>query len=560
MELDNVFIEQAEYIKPQNFIEWSSEHPNESIIIKKLTQSGAKLLSGPRGCGKTTLMLKAFNKLCRKGKNGAFPVYVNFKSSLRLEPIYRKQANGSFWFSQWMYLKLYEGIYESLKKFNVDTEARFNIKLDEVVKLISLLELGEIDRAETKLESISTYDLENEIDKAMSITGKTRCVLLLDDAAHAFSHEQQKDFFEFYRKIKARNISPKAAIYPGVTNFSPTFNLGHDAEEVNAWIDPESDTYLKFMLSMLERRLPSDVNERILKDEALVKIICYSAFGIPRNLLNMVRNVYQEDGENKYKIQFNKRHVLSQIKKSIQSTTTVFTSLEDKLPTYKSYISEGNKVYDGLIELIKAYNKDKAPNRKSAILAIRKELSSPLKKIMGFFQYAGLVSQKKPLSKGEKGVFDLYLINLAALVDTNALMASKASKTEDLATALESRNAHEYTRTNSNVLLDNIEEELQLSLPPCQSCGEPRTSDSARFCSSCGSPLQAASIFENIANQDISVLSLTKSRIAAIKENSSIRTVRDILHDIGYKELKSVPQIGTFWSDRIFSLAEEYIS
>lgn len=51
MENSGVFIEQAEYIQPSDFIEWSSDHPNEAVIIKRLTQSGAKLLTGPRGCG-----------------------------------------------------------------------------------------------------------------------------------------------------------------------------------------------------------------------------------------------------------------------------------------------------------------------------------------------------------------------------------------------------------------------------------------------------------------------------------------------------------------------------
>jgi hypothetical protein len=33
MNNDSLFIEQAEYITPSDFIEWSSDHPNEDIII-----------------------------------------------------------------------------------------------------------------------------------------------------------------------------------------------------------------------------------------------------------------------------------------------------------------------------------------------------------------------------------------------------------------------------------------------------------------------------------------------------------------------------------------------
>ena len=563
MENSGVFIEQAEYIAPADFIEWSSDHPNEDVILKKLTQSGAKLLTGPRGCGKTTLMLKAYNKLSKKGTSGAFPIYVNFKSSLKLEPVYKSKANGGFWFSQWMYLKIYEGIYSSLSEFGILDELNLSVQLDAVKKILGLLELGEIAKSEKENIELTTYDLEEDINLAMSLTNKTRCVLLLDDAAHAFSPEQQNDFFEFFRKIKNRKISPKAAIYPGVTNFPPTFNVGHDAEEINAWVNPEGDSYMWFMAMMLSRRLPQEVYEKLSKEDSLLIIMCYAAFGIPRILLNMVRSFYEEEdvnGTTKYNISFTRTKLLAQVKESNKSAVAVYASLEKKLPTYSSYVEEGDVVFSKIIELIKTYNRDKPVNRKSISIAIKKELSSDLKKILGFFQYAGLASHKGQISRGEKGVFDLYLINLAALIDSNAILSSKAPKTDDIAVALKKRNAHEFTRTKTDFLLPEEGPQLKLRMPACQNCGEQRSSEEARFCSSCGAPLKTASIYEELVSEKIDVLPLTSTRIKALKTKSSIKTVRDILHDIGHKELLSVPQVGKYWAARIYYLAEEYIS
>lgn len=562
MSSENLFIEQAEYIQPADFLNWSSDHPKEDIILKKLTQAGAKLLTGPRGCGKTTLLLKAFNKLHNRKVSKAFPVYVNFKSSLKLEPFYRSQTNGGFWFSQWMYLKLYEGMYESLGD-NVPEEHFFTVALKDTKKSISWLELGEIEKFKSLRLELSTYDLDSDINKAIDLQEKTRCVLLLDDAAHAFSPEQQRDFFEFFRKIKSRRVSPKAAIYPGVTSFAPTFNIGHDAEEVNAWVNPEDEEYLDFMFTMLKKRLPEDVFKEIEKEESLLNTLCFASFGIPRTLLNMVRNVYEQQGGDSpqsFKINFSRKNVLSQVKASNKSVTAVYEALEQKLPTYKSYVEQGGYVYKKIIDLIKTYNKDKGDFRKSISIAVKKEMSSDLKKIFGFFQYSGLASYKGNLSKGEKGVFDLYLINLSALIDNNAILASKSINVVNLATALKSRNAHSFTRTNSEVLLPSTGATLNLSMPPCQSCGAERSSQEARFCSSCGAPLKAASIYAQLVDRDISVLPLTKIRVKAIREHSSIRKVKDVIHDIGYTELKSVPQVGDYWSSKIHRLAEEYIS
>ena len=563
MENSGVFIEQAEYIRPVDFIEWSSDHPNENDIIKKLTQSGAKLLTGPRGCGKTTLMLKAYNKLSKKGSNGAFPIYVNFKSSLKLEPVYKSKANGGFWFSQWMYLKIYEGIYNGFTDLGFLNKLNLSVDLDLAKKILGLLELGEIDKAEKEGIELTTYDLEDDINSVISLTSKSRCVILLDDAAHAFSPEQQNDFFEFFRKIKSRKISPKAAIYPGVTNFPPTFNVGHDAEEINAWINPEGEDYMWFMTTMLSKRLPQEVYEKLTKEDSLLTIMCYSAFGIPRILLNMVRSFYSEeetDSSVEYEISFNRTKLLNQVKESNKSTLSVYTSLEKKLPTYINYVEEGNEVFNKIIDLIKAYNKDKAVERKSISIAIKKELSSDLKKILGFFQYAGLASHKGQVSRGEKGVFEIYIINLAALIDNNAILASKATKTDDIAIALKSRNAHEFTRTKSDYLVPENGLALKLKMPACQKCGEERSNEEARFCFNCGSPLKAASIYEELVNEKIDVLPLTPIRIKAIKSNSGIKLVRDILHDIGHKELLSVPQVGSHWAAKIYHLAEEYIS
>lgn len=79
-------------------------------------------MTGPRGCGKTTLLLHAYDEMVRI-KN-AFFIYVNFKTLLKIEPLYKKNYNGYYWFKQWLLLKTYEGIFDSVKKYKI------NVNLD----------------------------------------------------------------------------------------------------------------------------------------------------------------------------------------------------------------------------------------------------------------------------------------------------------------------------------------------------------------------------------------------------------------------------------------------
>lgn len=559
MEQYNLFVEQAEYIEDtESFLKWSTEHPEEEKIIQKLSQGGAKLIIGPRGCGKTTLMLKTFHKLCEKSSAAALPIYVNFKTSLKLEPFYKKKANAVFLFNQWLILKIYQGLYNTLETLKVEIEMQFPKRI--VDEFTSRLEIGNIS-SELEEFQISIPDLEKDVLKALSKLGRNRCVLLLDDAAHAFSPEQQRDFFDFFRRIKSRIIAPKAAIYPGVTMYSSTFHIGHDAELIDVWIKPDTHGYIEFMTDLLEKRLPIAVYEELLKNESLLNLVFYASFGIPRSLLNMVRNFYEEYEDNKYKYTFQRRTVLRIIKESIANTMQIYTSLGVKVPIYENFIKEGELLFNKMISLIKEYNKNKGVENQSVTLALKSPIPQELSKVLGFFQYAGLILPKQDLSKGKKGVFELYVIHYAALIERNAFFSKKSINISEYAKAFEKRNNREITRISPNNLMgtEDFLKKFALSLPPCQTCKMPRT-EHAKFCINCGSQLKIASVFDSLVITGIEKLPLTSRRVDTIKENSKIKTVKDILMDHDYRQLRSVPRIGPFWAKQIYAYAEEFIS
>lgn len=558
MSSEQIFVEQAEYLEYESFQKWTAKHPDEEKILRKLTQGGAKLISGPRGCGKTTLLLKAFNKMIG-AKDAALPVYVNYKRSLSIEPLYRSGTDGTYWFNQWILLKLYQGIYESLDKLK--TVIQLSITLQEAKEAAAFLEMS--NSKKVTLNPLSVVQLEEDILRVLEKIGRTRCVLLLDDAAHAFSPDQQRDFFDFFRQIKSNYLSPKAAIYPGVTNYSSSFHAGHDAEQVDVWIKPDRDQYLSFMLKVLEARFPKETPAILQKHSDSVNFLCYAAFGVPRAFLNMLQYLADEKDGAETAISFNRTDVINAAKQHFSNTKKLFTSLTGKLPVYRHFIETGEIILANSIQTIKKFNKGKLVDKQSVTLALAEDDISPeLTRIFSLFQYAGLCIPKDELvSRGEKGRFRLYVMHYSGLIDGNALLGAKSINILDYVNAFGTRNAHEFTRTRSTALLggSTADTAFALSLPPCSVCGTPRLFEDARFCAKCGSPLTLASTYEDLLNRDISELPLTEKRITKIKGQSAIRKIKDILLDHEHTELLGVGMIGKYWAAKIVRLAEEFV-
>jgi hypothetical protein len=555
----DLFVEQAEYLEDDQFLRWTVQHPEEETIIKRLTQSGAKLITGPRGCGKTTLLLKAHRTLRSAHGQQALPIYVNFKTSLRLEPYYKASANGSYLFQQWLVLKIYGGLFDELNELSADTSL-VSVPRDVIKSRTEALEGGGVDPA--SLSIVSPTTLENDIDRVLGQVSRKRCVLLLDDAAHAFSAEQQRDFFEFFRAIKSKTIAPKAAIYPGVTTFSPTFHVGHDAEEIDVWLRPDSEKYLPFMKQLLHQRLTAEIWNVLEQQQDLLDLLAYSAFGVPRALLNMIRSIATDGGSGAAHLDFTRIAALKTVRNSHAATTSIFSSLSKKLPMYEKFILTGRLIFDRATSAIKGHNKGRDAGAQSTTIGVKQPIPPELAKVFAFFQYAGLISPRGDISQGGSGVFDLYAIHYAALISKNALFGDKAINPSKYNEAFRRRNPREFPRLTARVLLDNqeIAEALPLSLPPCQVCKVPRVSEAAKFCLNCGSPLLAMSTFETLIANDIQELPLTSARVRSIKQHSALRTVKDILLDHEHRQLRGIPQIGPAWAKRIYSYAEEYLA
>ncbi|MEE9680101.1 hypothetical protein V4842_17535 [Pseudomonas moraviensis] len=556
------FIEQAEYIDSEIFAELTIDHPEEEAILRKLMGGGAKLLIGPRGCGKSTLMLKAFHQMLNGPSLQTLPVYVNFKLALKVEPLYSKGANAPFWFKGWLTLKVIEALLATLEKIDgIDIPDLFP-KKELIERTLVKIEAGATEEAE--IENFSINFLQRIIHEILERNDINRCVLLIDDAAHAFSEKQQEDFFDFFRAVKSKSISPKAAVYPGVTSHSPSFQVGHDAEQIDVWVKPYGEDYEEFMLKLARKRFQGTPISLVDENVEDVVFLAYCSFGIPRAFLGMLRAIYNSpesyfnsDGS------LSKTKVLSLSRSGKEMSHRVYSSLEAKLPSLKSYVENGAFIHRVLLDSIKEFNSGKTSAEQTMQFGIRSPLDPNLEKVVSFYQYAGLIMPIGEFSRGENGVFQVFEFHIGDLVTDNAIVGRRTKSVALFLEVMRAKKNSAWPRTYSNKILEATKlngSDFKISLPQCQVCGKERTAPEAHFCSYCGSRLRSSSAYEHLADQDISVLEISSAIKDRIKKNSQIRKVRDILIDSSREQLMKIKYIKKARAVKIVGAAEEYVS
>jgi hypothetical protein len=494
--LDENFVEQAEYIPEQKFLEISADHPDEESIVRRLSVGGAKLLVGPRGCGKTTLLFKAYYGLLRNDLASTLPVYVNFKLSLKLEPLYANTPNAAFWFRVWLNLKIYEGLITSIEQSQryvlpsgLPTRAR-------VVSTLAAIEAGKTDPWSDQ-DDVTTAALASGINRVLGANGLVRCVLLLDDAAHAFSPRQQEDFFEFFREIKSREISPKAAIYPGITAHSPTFHVGHDAEQIDIWVRPDRRAYVDFMRTMAVKRFGGTPPRALTATPHALEFLSFAAFGIPRSFLNMLRTIYHDEAALASSgTAVDRRKLLDVAKQSRELSHNVYDSLSYKLPAYKVFVETGQEIYQRILGIVKEFNRDRPDDNQAVEVGIKRPIQPEIEKVIGFLQYAGLLMPVGENRRGIKGVFELYVVHFGDLITENAIIGRRTKSVPAFVTAFTAQTHQAWPRISPESLAKQEEFPalFRLTLPHCQNCGAERASEHAKFCQNCGAQLKTTSL------------------------------------------------------------------
>ncbi|WP_127507422.1 zinc ribbon domain-containing protein [Paenibacillus humicus] len=563
---ENVFQVRAENLTKEEILQWTSFTEKDQFIIKKLQGNSSKLLVGPRGSGKSMLMRWAYYSSI-ENEPEILPIYINFEKYLYIEPILHQASNGNVIFTKWVLSKVITQIVPTLvecnrydsEKFSKEILDFFKVDIEYLQRLTYQLEGGSaIDRIEELTSSVdlSVGNVIAFIKHILDQNNMKRAILLLDDAAHAFSPRLQKEFFEIFRVLKSREVSAKAAVYPGLTNYSPYFNIGHDALFLDVGYSPDEPDYISFFDDIMEKRFGDEVFTKLKENRAGLNNLYYAANGIPRGLIVMVEFLLDDNTRKK----ITQREYYDAIDMWTETVSKNHDSLKIRIPRYKNFVDVGSEIMERLLELIKEYNKGKDKSSKAVYIGISNPISAELQKVIDFLEYSGLLREKKNISKGIKGVYTRYLVHLGKLIQANSFAEGKTKTLAYSSDSISNSKLRQFARIQADrIFSEEVKSRCQFDLPPCNNCGAPRASEQAKFCTGCGAELRSASIFYEIIEQEIDVLPLTSKRIQRIKIDSEIRTIKDILMDENGIELKKVQRIGAWWADKIRSYAEEFI-
>lgn len=500
-EVIQLYEERADHLDLNTFATNTALTTDSEDWISALTGTGAKLLIGPRGCGKTHLMRFAFTE-CIANPDHPFAVYTNLNRYYRLEPLLRRRPDAMSMFYVWVLANIFIGLSEAVQEFSMASD-------DETIDSSSLLEF---DPAEVR-DLIGAYEQQRPLDQALdALAGRLtidrirllllrsaeafkrrRVVLLLDDAALTLTPEFLSHFFDIYRALKAARIAPKASVYPGTTEYGPNFHAGHEADTVFVWKRVTDENYLAFMQDIGEKRFP-DMAEIPEETRAL---LAYSAFGVPRAFMSLVRS-------------YNKHRKTSETSQSAFNVTIEefyadrvreYMTLQEKKPQFASIVGVGRNLFTNMVNAVTEANQsliDQGTRQLLIGIDAKGITDKPyVDRMLRLLEEVGMVYKIPTVSHGGRD-YIRFVPHLAALQSQRAFARKGAFSPKFAFEMLQRPDEKHPVRRSMSTLLDGPAiEGLGLDLPNCRNCQTKRV-EGAKYCFNCGEKLTDESTYDRL--------------------------------------------------------------
>jgi hypothetical protein len=538
--------------------------------IAALTGLGAKLLVGPRGCGKTHLMRYSYIE-CAKDTDLPFAVYTNLNRYYRLEPLARRRPDALSMFYVWVLSNILVGAHEALSDFAASTSAKLQESINQLEferakleDLIGTLEQGRpFNLEQSQTASRLTIDRVKVIlVRVAELIGRKRVVLFLDDAALTLAPEYLSHFFDIFRALKGARLAVKASVYPGTTEYGPNFHVAHEAEIVFVWKRVTDQNYLSFMLDIGRKRFPD--LDGIPEDTCA--LLAFAAFGVPRAFMSLVR-AFLRNSQKTHSVQsaFNQT-----IDDFLAERKLEYLTLKDKKPQFASIVDAGASLFETVASNLTETNQALADgSTRQLVVGIDSNSvggQAYVERMLLLLEEVGLMYKLPAVSHGDRDYYR-FAPHIAALLARRAFSRKGGFSPKFSVEMLQRQDdKHPLRRSMSTLLSPDILNGLALDLPNCRNCGAKRV-EGAKYCFECGEKLADESTYDRLMSSPLAhVPGLTAwQRDMLVAWESVPRTVGEfmVLQDPG-TTLRKIPRVGKIRArtiiDAVSTYLDEYLS
>ena len=428
-----------------------------------------------------------------------------------------------------------------------------NIAASDLTTYLDHVERGipPTETDEQTAEALTISGVSDALRAAAAVTKRKRIVILLDDAALTLTPEFLVEFFDIVRVLKASDISPKASVYPGTTEYGPRFHADHEGRSVPVWLSVNDNNYMQIMRDIARNRYPEANSIGEPEHQALM----YAAFGVPRAYLTMLRQ-WKTSPKTTEQAKLNRI-----IQEHRDARVAEYRSLALKLPKLATVINVGEELLISMIEALRDANYDD-PRSRQLLIAIPLSNFVPMtRRMVNLLVEAGLIREEPEISHGPDRKYIRLGPHVGALLAARAFSLGRGGGARRITEAMARPLAkHPVRRALNKLVPPETLMGLRLDLPPCQACGTERLSDEQRFCHSCGKKLLSDSVYSRCMKLPFADVPGLTSRMRQKIVEQGFNSIGDLMgvQDPG-TELRKIWQVGELRSRDALAKIDLYI-
>lgn len=439
----------TEDIKSDLLLELFVETSKDREIINQLKSNSPVVLVGSRGVGKSFLLRMAeLEQMTNFESERILPVYLTFNKSSLLNTSEKNQ------FQKWMLSTILSRLIRALRVNGLSVGIPKSFSAAAAMESVS--EISKIEKVAESFENswkkpdssidvsiIPSIDIFKDSIEDLCLSIKlNRIALYIDEAAHIFLREQQREFFTLFRDLRFPYLTINAAVYPGVTSYGETFQPSHDANFVSLDRDISSKDYIENMLEIVSKQADSDLLGNISRNKENFAVLAFAASGNPRLLLKTINKTPKMD-----------RNQINEVIRDFYRTDiwSEHSGLYEKYSGYKEFIDWGrNFIENVVLPDLQSKNEKYLSEEKNSTCFFWLHRDSPpaINIAMQLLMYTGIIMEHSTGIKATKSeIGTRYLVNLGCLFSMESSPASSGFK---IATSITSKRMIEFGNNNIN--------------------------------------------------------------------------------------------------------------